>query len=94
MAPTAVSSTELENGHNLSAHLSEAPVPARKPRLAQNGFSNGTAGINTTPHDVIDVDSIRSHFPVLGGETIPFNNAAGTVVLNDAIERCELYPLD
>lgn len=49
---------------------------------------------NSTDHqDVINVDEVRSHFPVLGGETIPFDNASGTVVLKEAIERYDTIPM-
>ncbi|KAF7616245.1 putative NRPS-like enzyme [Aspergillus flavus] len=47
---------------------------------------NGTAQAETPLENVIDVESVRSHFPVLGGETAAFNNASGTVVLKEAIE--------
>ncbi|CAG8958076.1 hypothetical protein HYFRA_00000420 [Hymenoscyphus fraxineus] len=43
-------------------------------------------GLNNPHCDVIDVDKVRSHFPALAGETTPLNNAAGTLVLKDAIE--------
>ena len=91
MAPTAVSSTDLEDCQNGSAVFVKASVSTKKPWIAEDGISNGTEVTGTTPRDVIDVDMVRSHFPVLGGETIPLNNAAGTVVLKDAIERCELH---
>lgn len=82
MASTAVSSTGPENVDNVSALLSKAPVLAKKLTLA----SNGTEGINTSSHDIADIDSIRSQFPALQGETIPLNNAAGTLILKDAVK--------
>jgi len=91
MTPTAVSPTDLEECHNASTPFFKVPVSGKKPRPTENGASNGTEITSTTPRNVIDVDMVRSHFPVLGGETIPFNNAAGTVVLKEAIERYELY---
>ncbi|KAJ5969759.1 hypothetical protein N7501_006007 [Penicillium viridicatum] len=37
--------------------------------------------------DIIDAKKVRSYFPALAGGTALFNNASGTVVLKDAIER-------
>jgi hypothetical protein len=82
---SAVASTELGNDHNLPATTYN---PTKMPGLASLNLLNGTSGNKFTYRDAIDVDEVRSHFPVLGGETIPFNNAAGTVVLKEAIERC------
>ncbi|KAI9715672.1 MAG: putative secondary metabolism biosynthetic enzyme [Candelaria pacifica] len=86
MAPATAMSAQLENGHDLSTQPSEPAVPAKGTRPTQEDWSNATADTKKTLHDVIDVEQIRSHFPILGGETIPFNNAAGTVVLKDSIE--------
>ncbi|KAE8316437.1 hypothetical protein BDV41DRAFT_573721 [Aspergillus transmontanensis] len=47
---------------------------------------NGTTQAETPLDNVIDVESVRSHFPVLEGEMAAFNNASGTVVLKEAIE--------
>ncbi|OAA54240.1 Pyridoxal phosphate-dependent transferase, major domain protein [Akanthomyces lecanii RCEF 1005] len=41
---------------------------------------------NNVPRDVIDMAKVRSHFPILSGTTVPFNNAAGTVVLKEAVQ--------
>ncbi|PIG90182.1 NRPS-like enzyme [Aspergillus arachidicola] len=53
--------------------------------------TNGTAQAETPLDNVIDVESVRSHFPVLGGETAAFNNASGTVVLKEAIESTSKF---
>ncbi|KAJ5413285.1 hypothetical protein N7465_005590 [Penicillium sp. CMV-2018d] len=37
--------------------------------------------------DIIDAEKVRSYFPALAGGTALFNNASGTVVLKDAVER-------
>ncbi|GAB1192627.1 hypothetical protein APSETT444_001820 [Aspergillus pseudonomiae] len=53
--------------------------------------TNGTTQSETPLDNVIDVESVRSHFPVLGGETAAFNNASGTVVLKEAIESTSKF---
>lgn len=72
-------STTVQYRNNVSKHI--------------NGNSNSkeaqcvicTVKASKNANDAIDMDQVRSHFPVLGGKTVPFNNAAGTVVLKDAI---------
>ncbi len=43
--------------------------------------------LDTSPQNAVDIENIRARFPGLPEGTALFNNAAGTVVLRDAIER-------
>lgn len=79
MAPTRDPPIEIEQSHDFYAHLSEAEASTKNHKLVSNG--------HTAYHDVVEIENIRSHFPGVGGVTVPFNNAAGTLVLNEAIER-------
>ncbi|KHO01264.1 Pyridoxal phosphate-dependent transferase, major domain protein [Metarhizium album ARSEF 1941] len=74
------SSTDAQHAGNASL----PPDGSSKSDAAQCAVC--TAKARKVAKDAIDMDRVRSHFPVLGGKTVPFNNAAGTVVLKDAIE--------
>ncbi|OAA52945.1 Pyridoxal phosphate-dependent transferase, major domain protein [Cordyceps fumosorosea ARSEF 2679] len=66
----------------------------------QNGVSQDEAPRCTlcakeAPRDVLDMEEVRSHFPILKqGTTVPFNNAAGTVVLKEAVEAASKLMYD
>ncbi|KAL5083988.1 hypothetical protein Trisim1_000721 [Trichoderma cf. simile WF8] len=87
-----VSSVKVQNNNHASQHLN-----------GQNTTDMTYSNIYTTKYgvsirDAIDMSQVRSHFPVLSGETVLFNNASGTVVLGDAVaiasERMISMPID
>ena len=53
-----------------------------------NGRSTQKSSERLQSKDFIDVETVRACFPGLPAETALFNNASGTVVLKDAINRC------
>ncbi|KAE8351278.1 pyridoxal phosphate-dependent transferase [Aspergillus coremiiformis] len=55
-------------------------------RLVTHNARNGDTVESLPLDDVVNVAEVRSHFPVLSGETAAFNNASGTIVLKEAIE--------
>lgn len=73
-------SITTENGECASHHLNgQTATEATK-------YSNGAANPSETIRDAIDMEQVRSHFPILSsGETVLFNNASGTVILRDAV---------
>lgn len=77
MAP----SIKVENDECASHHLNG------KAALKATKYSNGTAKPGEAIRDAIDMEQVRSHFPILSAEAVPvlFNNASGTVVLQDAV---------
>ncbi|KAH0593755.1 hypothetical protein MHUMG1_08506 [Metarhizium humberi] len=78
-------SNEPNDGqHDSSTNAPPHPNGSSKLESAQCAIYAVTAGESVS--DVIDMDRVRPHFPVLSGKTVPFNNAAGTVVLKEAIE--------
>ncbi|KKP05392.1 hypothetical protein THAR02_02497 [Trichoderma harzianum] len=87
-----VSSVKAQNNNHASQHLN-----------GQNTTDVTYSSTYTTKsgesiRDAIDMSQVRSHFPVLSGETVLFNNASGTVVLGDAVaiasERMISMPID
>ncbi|EFZ03956.2 aminotransferase class-V domain protein [Metarhizium robertsii] len=78
-------SNEPKDGqHDSSTNAPSHPNGSSKSESAQCAIYAVTAGESVS--DVIDMGRVRPHFPVLSGKTVPFNNAAGTVVLKEAIE--------
>lgn len=78
-------SNEPNDGqHDSSTNAPSHPNGSSKLESAQCAIYAVEAGESVS--DVIDMDRVRPHFPVLSGKTVPFNNAAGTVVLKEAIE--------
>lgn len=79
-----VSSVKVQNNNLASQHLNgqnTSDVTYSSVYKAKFGEAN---------RDAIDMNQVRSHFPVLSGETVLFNNASGTVVLGDAVTMCVL----
>ncbi|KAL7953839.1 putative NRPS-like enzyme [Trichoderma compactum] len=87
-----VSSVNVQNNNHASQHLNGQNT------LEATYSSIYTAKFGEAVHDAIDMNQVRSHFPVLSGETVLFNNASGTVVLRDAVttasERMNSMPID
>lgn len=74
-----VSSVKAQNNNHASQHLNGHNT------LEATYSSTYTAKFGEAARDAIDMNQVRSHFPVLSGETVLFNNASGTVVLGDAV---------
>lgn len=74
-----VPSVKVQNNNHSSQHLNGQ-------NTSEATYSSSyTAKFGEAVRDAIDMNQVRSHFPVLSGETVLFNNASGTVVLGDAV---------
>ncbi|KAK0761737.1 hypothetical protein N5P37_004536 [Trichoderma harzianum] len=100
MAP---STTIVEDGEHISSGKVQNNNHASQHFNAQNALgvtysSIYKAKFGEASRDTIDMNQVRSHFPVLSGETVLFNNASGTVILGDAVtiasERMISMPID
>lgn len=64
------------------------------PLPKETTISKGESTVAMDFEDIIDAKKVRSYFPALAGGPALFNNASGTVVLKDAVERYVFRNID